>query len=169
MARGNYRNNKKVGIWNFYDQSGRLAQTFNSDLNVITYEAPQINDDFTYAIDDTLKATDKTRRPIKIGGSYYGFIPYITAFQMPFDVFDLNTDSFDAYVELLISPLGRLADYKVHVASARYDYNHTFDLDVHLFSEADRTFIPATLNDTQVLSRILIKCFVTDKGGLEFF
>jgi len=170
LAAGNYNKDKKTGAWNFYNPDGQLVQTYNYDTNTITFEAPiRFSNDIIYLIDDTLKKTDKGTRPLKIGGVYYGYIPYLTMFQLPFDTFGVNTDSFDASVELLISPLGRLADYKVHLKSDLYQYDHTFHLDVNLFSEADRIFVPAKLNDEPILSRIIIKCAVTPGGGLEFW
>jgi len=170
VAQGHYHKDKKSGVWNFYNQTGHLVETYDYGIQQFTYEAPVlVSDDFSYAIDDTIKKTDKVRRPLKIGGVYYGFIPYLTIFQTPFDTFEVNTDSFDAYVELLISPLGRLADYKVRLVSKEYQYDHIINLDVHLFNEEERTFVPANFNGKPVLSRILIKCWVTPNGGIDFY
>ncbi len=170
VALGKYQNNKKTGVWQFFNTSGKLVEKYNYNSKRITLEVPlSEDDDLNFLFDAPLDTTDKLTRPLKIGGSYYGFIPYVNAFQLPFDTFDTNTNSFEAYVELLISPLGRLADYKVHLKSVQYNYNQNFNLDVNLFSEEDRTFIPATLNGEPILSRIVIKCFVKDNGGLDFF
>jgi hypothetical protein len=170
VAAGNYNKDKKTGIWNFYDQDGKLVETVNYDTNQITFEAPtSAAEDLSYAFDDPLKKADMITRPIKIGGIYYGYIPYLTIFQLPFDTMGINTDYFDGYVELLISPLGRLADYKVRIVSSLYKYDHTFNLDVSLFNEENRKFIPATINDRPVLSRVIIKCIVTPYGGIDFY
>jgi hypothetical protein len=169
IASGNYHTDKKTGTWNFYKPNGRFVQRFNYDKNTLIYESAfDTLADVRYLIDKKLKIGDTTTRPVKIGGIYYGFIPYLNAFKLPFDTTDINTDYFDATIELLISPLGRLADYKVHLYSAYYQYNHTFNLDVSLFSEADRSFIPLTINHQPALSRITIECYVTQKGGLDF-
>jgi len=72
-------------------------------------------------------------------------------------------------IELLVSPLGRLADYKVRLVSAYYQYDQIFSMDVGLFSDEDRTFRPATLNGRPVMSRILIKCYVSSRGELDFY
>jgi hypothetical protein len=168
VASGNYVNGNKTGVWSFYGPEGKLVETFNYDDNALTYEAPlDTGSDIVVIFDGAVEKDDIGTKPIKIGGTYYGYIPYVTAFRLPFETFDVNTSVFDAYVELLISPLGRLAEYKVHLISAYYKYNHTVSLDVNLFSEADRTFIPATLNHKPIISRIVIKCFVT-RDGLEF-
>jgi hypothetical protein len=170
IARGRYNNNKKAGTWFFFDTGGKLVERYNYDKNKFSYEAPPYtSEDLRYLFDDSLKNGDKITMPIKIGGVYFGYIPYVSLFHLPFDSEQFDTDAFDAYVELLISPLGRLADYKVRVVSAYYEYDQTFNLDVNLFSEADRTFVPAKLNGVPVMSRILIKCYVTTSGGLDFY
>ena len=150
--------------------SGNLNERYNYDKKQFTYEAPlYAGADLSYMFDDTLKKGDRLTRPLKIGGIYYGFIPYLSIFKLPFDTMDIETDSFGAVVELLISPLGRLAEYKVRVSSAYYQYDRTFTMDLGLFSEEDRTFVPATLNGKPVMSTILIKCYVSSKGELDFY
>ena len=170
LIRGNYSNGKKTGVWQFFDISGALNEKYNYDKKIFTYEAPlYASRDFSFLFDDSIKVTDKLTRPLKIGGVYWGFIPYLNIYKLPFETFDVNTYLFEAYIELLISPMGRLADYNIRVVSADYNYDQVFNIDVHLFSEEDRTFIPATINGTPVMSRILIRCFVTPSGGLDFY
>jgi hypothetical protein len=170
IASGNYTNGKRTGLWHFYTPEGRLVENFDFDTQTFTYEGTlDEQSDLGFLFDDKIGKTDTVTRPLKIGGSYYGFIPYLTIFRLPFDVTDTNTDSFEAIVELLISPGGRLADYKVHLISSYYDYNHTFSLDVNLFSEADRIFVPARLNQRPILSRVFIKCYVTSDGRIDYY
>ncbi|MDR3697353.1 hypothetical protein [Mucilaginibacter sp.] len=168
IARGNYKNGIKTGLWQFYDAAGRLNEKYNYDLQKFTYEAPLESNDFSFLFEDTLKIGDRLTRPLRIGGVYYGFIPYLSLFRVPFDTYDINMESFVAYLELLISPMGRLAQYRVRIASALYQYDRIFTMDVKLFSDEDRKFIPATKNGENVISRILIKCYVTPSGTLDF-
>lgn len=169
IAAGNYNNGKKIGNWNFYDTKGRLVERYNYDTNTYRFEAQlDTGTNLSFFFDEKIKKSDIVTRPVKVGGVYFGFIPYVSLFQVPFDTFDINTNLFNAYVELLISPGGRLADYKVHLISAYYQYNYTTSMDVNLFSEADRTFLPATLNGVPILSRIFIQCWVTSNGMLNF-
>jgi hypothetical protein len=170
VAVGHYKNGKKTGIWQFFSNKGRLVEKYNYDTRTFTSEKPLIqSDDLNFLFDDSLKTTDVLTRPLKVGGSYYGFVPYLNLFKLPFDTFEINTDTFLAYVELVVSPLGRLADYKVHILSDSYQYYKDFSFDVRLFSEEDRTFEPATLNGKPILSRIIIKCYVNYLGGIDFF
>lgn len=168
VARGNYRNGIKTGLWQFYDAAGRLNEKYNYDLQKFTYEAPLESKNFSFLFEDTLKVGDRLTRPLRIGGVYYGFIPYLSLFRVPFDTYDINMESFGAYLELLISPMGRLAQYRVRIASALYQYDQIFTMDVKLFSEEDRKFIPATKNGENVMTRILIRCYVTPDGTLDF-
>jgi hypothetical protein len=170
VAIGNYDHGKKTGNWNFYDTMGGLAERYDYDTNTFKFEAPLYAGTYlSFVVDEKVTNADTFRRPVKIGGTYFGFIPYVSLFHLPFDTFDINTDTFEAYVELLISPGGRLADYKVHLASSYYQYSHTVNMDINLFSEADRTFVAGTLNGNPVLSRIFIRCWVTPNGELDFY
>ncbi len=170
VAAGQYVNDKKVGIWQFFSPEGRPIERYNYTSNEFRFEAPlDTADDIVYLLDDTVHKNDVVTRPLKIGGVYYGFIPYVNIFQVPFDTQGVDTDSFDAYIELLVSPLGRLADYKIHLSSSLYKYKQVFNLDTHLFTDEDKTFLPATLNGEPVLCRIMLKCYVTDDGSIDFY
>jgi hypothetical protein len=170
LVRGHYTNGIKTGIWQFFDVTGAQNEKYNYDTKQFTYEAPIYADaDLNYSFDDSLKIGDKLTRPLKIGGIYFGFVPYLNIFRVPFDVSDMNSDTFVALIELLISPLGRLADYQVRLVSAYYNFDQIYSLDINLLSEEDRTFTPATLNGIPVISRILIKCYVSPRGELDFY
>jgi hypothetical protein len=170
IAAGNYKNDKKVGTWNFYATTGNLIEKFNYDTNSLLYEGPlPKGSPIGFLFDEKINKTDTVTRPIKIGGTYYGFIPYLNVFKLPFDTEDINTDFINAIIELLISPGGRLADYKVHLISERYQYDQTFNLSTDLFSEADKTFVPAKLNGRPILCRIMIKCSISHDDGLNFY
>jgi hypothetical protein len=170
VAFGNYNDGKRVGVWHFFNQAGRQLEKFNYDTKIFTFEGPLDRySDYGFAFDENAGKTDTITRPLKVGGYYFGFIPYLTIFKLPFEVADMQTQTFSAYVELLISPGGRLAEYKVHVKSDYYKYDQTFNLDINLFDEADRVFIPAALNHKPILARIFIKCFINDDGGLDFY
>jgi hypothetical protein len=170
LAKGEYKNGQRVGVWQFFDVFGNLSERYDYDNKQFTFEAPlYANADLSYRFDDSLKKGDRLTRPLKIGGTYMGYVPYFNIFQVPFDTGDIETDSFVAVIELLVSPLGRLADYKVRLVSAYYQNDQIFSMDVGLFSDEDRTFRPATLNGRPVMSRILIKCYVSSRGELDFY
>ncbi|SHN28264.1 hypothetical protein SAMN05216524_108130 [Mucilaginibacter sp. OK098] len=170
IARGDYNKGERIGIWTFYDDEGKLNEKFDYDKNEFLFEAPiDTATEIQFKFDANVLPTDRLTRPLKIGGTYYGFIPYINIFKVPFDTYGVNMDYFDAVVELLISPGGRLADYKVHLFSKVYQYTQIINLAVGLFSEEDKKFVPATLNRQPVLARIFIRCSVNDDGSLDFY
>jgi hypothetical protein len=170
LVKGQYKNGAKTGLWQFFDISGRLSERYNYDKKMFTYEGPlYAGADLSYLFDDSLKKGDRLTRPLKIGGVYFGYIPYLNIFKVPFDPLDLNMDLFSAEIELLISPMGRLADYKIRLFSGYYGYDHIFTMDISQFSDEDRSFTPATHNGIPVICRILIKCYVGSKGDLDFY
>ncbi|MDB5138044.1 MAG: hypothetical protein JWP37_4647 [Mucilaginibacter sp.] len=170
VASGEYKKGKKTGVWYFYDQKGVLLQIFNYSKDSLRYDAREDStSDFRYMLDKEISANDKITKPVKIGGRYYGFLSYLMFYKTPFDPYIYGTGGLVGVVELLISPMGRLADYKIRVVSAYSDYDQTTNFDVRLLKEEDRKFIPATYNGEPVLSRIIIQCRVTASGGLDYF
>jgi hypothetical protein len=171
VAMGNYLKGKKIGLWRFYDPKGKLMQIYDYDKKLLKYEAPEYTNssDFWYIVDKEVSDTDKITKPIKAGGRYYGYLPYLGLYKIPFNPYEYGTPGCVAVIELLISPLGRLADYKVRAACPVFDYDQTVNISVNLFKEEDKQFIPATYNGEPVLSRIIIKCRLTDSGGLDFY
>jgi len=169
IASGNYVNGKKTGRWYFYDTKQNVLQIYNYNKDSILYEAREdTTSSIRYLIDKVISDTDKVTKPIKVGGRYYGYLPYLGLYKIPFDPYEYGTFNLAAVVELLISPLGRLAEYKVHLFTTYDKYNPITTMDIHLFKEEDRKFIPATYNGEPVLSRILISCRITTDGGLDF-
>jgi hypothetical protein len=170
IAMGNYTKGKKTGQWRFYNSKSKLMQIYNYDSDSLRYEAREFTNtsDFGYAVDKVISDTDKITKPIKAGGRYYGYLPYLGLFKVPFSTYEYSTAGGVAIIELLISPLGRLADYKVHAVCDFIQYDQTVTMDVNLFKEEDKKFIAATYNGEPVMSRILIKCRITENGGLDF-
>ncbi|TSD66232.1 hypothetical protein FFF34_002180 [Inquilinus sp. KBS0705] len=170
VASGDYKNDKRAGLWQFYDTKGTVIQTYNYDTQKLYFEAPEdTTSALRYFIDKNLEPTDKVTKPIKIGGRYYGYIPYLQLFKLPDYLNELNRQALiKAVVELLISPYGRLADYKVHLFSPEGEELQIVNMNIDLPNPADKIFTPTTLNGEAVSSRIMIRCFVTDAGHLDF-
>ena len=170
VADGIYTKGYKTGVWKFYNEDGKLMEKFDYDKGEFVFEAPlDTGTDLQFKFDADIDTGDRVTRPLKVGGIYYGFIPFINVFKLPFDTYDINMDYFDAVVELLVSPGGRLADYKVHILSKAYQYNQTINLSLALFSEEDKQFVPATLNRKPVLARVFIHCSVNNDGSIDFY
>jgi hypothetical protein len=170
IASGLYKNNIRVGIWHFYDLSGRLVQNFDCDNNSITYEESDsyISErHINYSFDDKITDSAKVTKPMKVGGRCYGYIPYLSVFRLSYDYINTDFTSFSAILEILVSPGGRLADFKIHIRSDNDERITTFSPD--LIDEKDKQFVPATINGNPVLCRIFVKCRITDEGELDVY
>lgn len=170
VASGMYANDKRTGLWQFYDTKGRVIESYNFSTNKLYYEAPEdTTSSLRYFVDKQLDSTDKVTKPIKVGGRYFGYIPYLRLFKMPDYLTGLDLNSITAVVELLISPGGRLADYKVHIMSTvGGDVIKVINMNTDVPNPDDKIFTPATLNGEPISCRIMIKCYVTDDGHLDF-
>ena len=174
LATGNYDHNKKTGIWHFFNPHGVLIQNFDYTNNHLTYEALDTSSIFHYAIyapdQDSITKKDSAGlriiRPIRIGGQYYGYIPYLRLFRRPKELYDIDTDRLLVTVELLVSPLGRLAEYNVRLRLLTFE--KVYHIDINQLSDDDKTFIPATLNGKPIMCQISINCFMSRDGQIDF-
>jgi hypothetical protein len=168
VASGAFDNDLKVGTWRFFDKRGKLLQVYDYDKKKLAYEAPETQSSgLRYFADIDIDSTDVVTKPIKVGGRYYGYIPYLQLFKLPVDIWDLDRKLYTAAVELLISPLGRLAYYKVHIAGP-YNYERIINMNINLPNEEDKSFIPAKKNGEPVACRIVIAARITARGHLDF-
>jgi hypothetical protein len=167
LASGRYDHDVKVGIWHFFSSDGKLLQNYDYAAKEITYEAPEDTlSNLRYFVDKQLTDSDKTTKPLKIGGRYYGFLPYLKLFKLPTDLMDINRAVSVAVCELLVSPYGRLAYYKVTLYSG--NYSKTFNVNINLLSEEDKVFTPATVNNEPISCRIMLRAYIEDDGTLGF-
>jgi len=167
LANGRFDNDIKIGTWHFYAPNGRLLQNYDYTKKELLYEAPEdTTSNLRYFVDKQLADTDRTTKPIKIGGRYYGYLPYLKLFRLPQALMDISREASIGVVELLVSPGGRLAYFKVTIYSG--NFSKTFNINVNVLNEEDKVFTPATLNGEPISCRILIKCFIDDDGTLTF-
>ena len=162
VAAGNYNKNIKTGTWTFFDAKGKVVQRYNYDKNTLIYEAPH---DSTlrvrYVVDDSLKNNPLFTRPVRIGGRYYGYLPYINLIKLPAYASNLDNLNYRATIELLITPLGRLAEYKLRISAIgalNRDDDVVLNLNLNLLKDEDKVFLPATLNNNPIPVRIVIPC-----------
>jgi len=75
-----------------------------------------------------------------------------------------------AVLQLLISPIGRLAECKLLVKSkASQRTIDTYVLNNELLSEDDRAFVPASINHENTLANIYILCKIQSNGHISIF
>jgi hypothetical protein len=170
VAVGMFENDKKVGLWKFAGPDGTVLQTYDYSTKRLFYEAPEdTTSKLRYIVDKELKPGDRTTKPIKIGGRYYGYLPYLTLFTIPKELKNIDRDYISAIVELLISPGGRLASYKVNLVNSPFGQPiQTVNMNIKLPDPADVVFTPATLNGEPIACRIIIRCAVNSNGHLNF-
>ena len=85
IVSGVYKNGKKIGVWRYFNPNGVLMQTYNVEKDSIVYEAFERRPSaFNYLVDKELTDSDKTTKPLKIGGRYYGYLPYLDIYKTPF-------------------------------------------------------------------------------------
>ncbi len=168
IAYGNYKEGKRVGTWQFYNGRGAILETFDFDRDTIVYEAfENRRSNLRYYVDQRLTDSDKTTKPLRAGGRYYGYLPYLACFKAPF-IPDYGTESlYNVNLELLISPMGRLADYKVSIEGP--GFAQIIKLSTDIFSEDNKKFIPAKINNHPVICRITIRCRLTADGDIDFY
>ena len=170
LAIGKYLNNKRVGTWHFYDKTGTIVENFNYDNNLLLYEKPDDSisqRQIRYSFDDSIKSNDYVTKPVKPGGRYYGYLPYLRLYKLSDDFANTDFSLFTAELEILVSPGGRLADFKVHIKSD--DFERVTSFSTELIDAEDRLFAPATINHQPVISTIFVKCRITDEGELDIY
>ncbi|MEO6149303.1 MAG: hypothetical protein ABIN95_00845 [Mucilaginibacter sp.] len=169
IASGQYLRGKKTGVWHFYNSAGKVLQHYNYDAQKVLYEAREdTTSAIRYMLDDAFTSKDTVVKAIKAGGTYYGYLPYLKNFVLPPDLNGANTTMFNAVVELLVSPGGRLAGYKIRVVSPIFQYNKAAKMNPDILAEEDKVFIPAMLNGKPVAASIFITCRITGGGKLEY-
>ncbi|MBL4676879.1 MAG: hypothetical protein JKY70_11855, partial [Mucilaginibacter sp.] len=88
IASGGYNNGKRVGLWQFYNDNATVVQSYNFDKQQFVFEAREDStSNIHYFVDrtfDTVKvANPKIEKPLRIGGVYYGYLPYVALFKLP--------------------------------------------------------------------------------------
>ncbi|MFD1256024.1 hypothetical protein ACFQ3S_04390 [Mucilaginibacter terrae] len=163
IAAGRYENNKKTGIWTFFNIKGVVCQRYDYSKEHLIYEAPEDSTSgVRYVVDDSLKNEFKFYKPVRIGGRYYGYLKYINLIRLPVDLTNLSNETVGAAMELLVSPGGRLAEFKIRLRN----YNNkdpeggiVLNVNLNLMDEEDKLFIGAKLNDIPVPVRIIIPVY----------
>jgi len=168
IVTGQYADDKKTGVWFYYNKAGRVMEKYEYDTNTLLFEAPEdTTSNFRYTVESKVEATDKATKPVKIGGRYFAYLPYLKAFRLP-DGISTNNGRiiYTARIELLISPGGRLADFKIHFFSG-LNGEEIIHINPDVLKDEDKIFYAATLNGQPITSRIFIQCYVNEYDELD--
>ena len=165
LAQGKYVDDKRVGLWRFFDKKQRLLQVFNYDTGKLVFEAPEDDtSNFRYQIESNTKDSILITKPIKQGGRYFGYLPYLRFFKMPDEMLG-NNEGVKIVIELFITSMGRVAEFNIHTINSFY--KSTVKIDPNQLFEEDRSFIPATHNNAPTSSSIFISCYINKHGELD--
>ena len=169
IAIGKYTDDKRTGTWQFFNKRGQPIQRYNYDTNILQLETREDeNSNITYEFDLSPNDTDRLTKPIKPGGRYYGYLPYLKCFELPRDMREEDLSMYYVTLELLISPGGRLAEFKIHIKTPwDDDFDRVTNINPNRLFEEDKKFIPATLNGEPVSARIMINCYITKHNTID--
>jgi hypothetical protein len=169
IAVGKYTDDKRTGTWQYFNKRGEPIQRYNYDTNTLQLETREDEtSNMSYEFDLSPNETDRLTKPIKIGGRYYGYLPYLKCFELPRDMREEDLSMYYVILELLISPGGRLAEYKIHIKTPwDNDYDRVININPNRLFDDDKKFIPATLNGDPVSARIMINCFIKSTHTLD--
>jgi hypothetical protein len=169
IAVGKYTDDKKTGTWQFFNKKGQPIQRYNYNTNTLQLETMEDErSSMRYEFDVVPTGTDRLTKPIKPGGRYYGYLPYLKCFTLPRDMREADLDAYYVEMELLVSPGGRLAEFKFHIKTPwDDDFDWVINVSPNRLFEDDKKFIPATLNGEPISSQIMIYCNITDSQTID--
>ena len=169
IAVGKYTEDKRTGTWQFFNKRGEPIQRYNYDTNTLQLETREDEkSSMSYEFDVVPTGTDRLTKPVKPGGRYYGYLPYLKCFTLPRDMREADLEAYYVEMELLISPGGRLAEFKFHIKTLwDDDFDWVINISPNRLFEDDKKFIPATLNGEPISSQITIYCHITASQTID--
>lgn len=171
IVSGSYDHNKRVGIWHFYDPNGQVTELYNYTTAKLMYEAQvdSTHNYISYILDEKFAKDDTITKPVRIGGTWFGYLPYIKYFQI--DGNNLySSEQTRAFLQILVSPGGRLSECKMIVQSKNNNaILDTYLLKNELLDEYDKQFIPATINHQPVMSTILVLVKINPDWSISLY
>jgi hypothetical protein len=112
IVKGTYTNNRKTGVWSYYDNNGKLVQQYDYSRDSLLFQDRDplsvVHDDFQ--IPQGVEDSAKLRRPYKIGGPEYGFYLLFDERDIPQAVKSTSGKAEMNYV-LTIDEKGNLESY----------------------------------------------------------
>jgi hypothetical protein len=176
IASGNYSNNKRTGVWYFYNSMGHEIQQYDFDQKkLISGTVHELTEDFlSYEFLPKVNDSDSVIFPIKVGGLFYGYLNYVNKFKVKTDAENSENTRQHGVLQMLVSPGGRLAECTLLI-KGRVLINYRpqtatidkYQLDPELLSEDDKLFIPAKVNGVNVAVTIYIYCYIKSNGKIQ--
>ncbi|TDW99132.1 hypothetical protein EDB95_0140 [Dinghuibacter silviterrae] len=113
LVKGHYKDNKKVGVWEYYD-GGVLVQQYDFSKDTLLFDTTDVNTFVAtqYSVEAITDETDTVLPPRKIGGVNYGFLLLFDPRDYPPDLKGISSDVKMTYM-FTISETGKLLKWKV--------------------------------------------------------
>jgi hypothetical protein len=157
LATGNYHNGKRVGIWKFLDKKGKAIQSYNYDTDKLEFNDTTDVRNIRYYFSDSLKTGDKVIYPVKIGGMFYGYAPFL------YDELDLSRTiirEMGGPVEVTCQHIFSINDkgdlIKHEVLAIANGASKLYELNDSRFSDEFKRFTRAVINQHPVASKLII-------------
>jgi len=153
LARGQYKDGKRVGVWEFYDE-GATVQKYDYSDGKIVYNVPDtltmVKTDYSVSV--PVSDGDTVVPPTKIGGVNYGFYLLFDYKDIPPQIKGTTENVQMTYV-FTISKEGKLLDWTVLFAGPNVQPMTINEPTGHLPDDA-YAFSPAMVNGTPVKSKL---------------
>ncbi|MEI7757985.1 MAG: hypothetical protein WCI80_02980 [Bacteroidota bacterium] len=168
LVLGSYKNNVKDSIWNFYNITGDIIQSYNYSTNQMLYHVvdPSTIVKQKVVIDTTLSEDDKIVAPQKIGGVNYGFYLIHSDKALPVEVKQQKNDILMEYV-FSLSETGKLTDW--HIVYTSTFFNDDRKQSISGLPKDAYEFTAATVNGKPIKSVLIYQVMLyvnqaRDKG-----
>jgi hypothetical protein len=158
VAKGNYTNGDRTGIWNFYNAKGKLVQTFNYDNYQVLFNDTTDVKDAQYFVEKPRRA-DTVTIPIKIGGLTYGLEPLIFRGELSRVIHQEHPNATGVKYKhtFILDDRGQITAHEILATVDGVDKLYKLNDDKF---DADITrFKPATLNHRPVKSVFIITSY----------
>jgi periplasmic protein TonB len=110
--KGQYDNNKKTGVWEYYDRSGELEQKIDFSANkVISAKPMTLITDYFIKVGDSYKEVTSQEAPVFQGGQS-GIIYYIWNLRYPADARRMGTEG-KVLISATITQDGKMIDEEI--------------------------------------------------------
>jgi hypothetical protein len=168
LVMGNFKNNVKDSIWNFYNLAGDIIQSYNYTTHEMLFKVvdPSTIVKQKVVIDSSFSANDKIVAPQKIGGVNYGFYLIHSDKALPAEVKQQKNDILMEY-EFTLSETGKLEDW--HIIYTSTFFNDDRKQSINGLPKDAYEFTPAYVNGKPIKSVLIYQVMLyvnqaRDKG-----
>ena len=138
-AIGLYKNDERVGRWQFFLQKDSLDQIYNYTTKTVEFNRPDKR--LTVYI-DSLKDGDKVKYPVKITGNL-GLFLLMSNYKVPYEM-QRTVGEYKVYHNFTLNKEGKLIKFEIQTASA--NHNKVQVIDLKKLRPEDLEFSPAKRN-----------------------